>query len=104
MAQARADGKVPGQQPGQQQQNAQKGQGKPKPDNSPGEQEGGNFAATQEKDGVLVPINVLVDGNWGKLPARMAEDLTEATRQEAAPEYRVAIENYYKAIANKAKK
>jgi hypothetical protein len=34
----------------------------------------------------------------------MAEDLTEATRQEAAPEYRAAIEDYYKAIAAKAKR
>ena len=104
MAQARADGKVPGQQPGNQQQTAQKGQGKPKPDSSQAPEEGGNFAATPGKEGVMVPINVVVDGNWGKLPARMAEDLTEATRQEAAPEYRAAIENYYKAIANKAKK
>ena len=105
MAQARADGKVPGQQQGNQQQTAQKqGKGQPKPDSSQSPEEGGNFAATPVKDGVLVPINVVVDGNWGKLPARMAEDLSEATRQEAAPEYRAAIESYYKAIANKAKK
>jgi hypothetical protein len=34
----------------------------------------------------------------------MAKDLTEASRQELSPEYRAAIENYYKAIAEKAKK
>jgi len=34
----------------------------------------------------------------------MADDLTEATRSEAAPEYRAAIESYYKAIAAKAKR
>ena len=105
MAQDRAQGKEPGQQQGAQ-QTAQKGQGKgqAKPDTSQSPEEGGNFANTPGKEGVLVPINVVVDGNWGKLPAHMAEDLTEATRQEAAPEYRAAIENYYKAIASKAKK
>jgi hypothetical protein len=34
----------------------------------------------------------------------MAKDLTEASRQEPSPEYRAAIESYYKAIAEKAKK
>ena len=104
MAQARSEGKVPGQSQNSQQQTAQAGKGQPKPDASQSPEEGGNFANAPGKEGVLVPINVVVDGNWGKLPARMAEDLTEATRQEAAPEYRAAIENYYKAIANKAKK
>lgn len=107
MAQARAEGKVPGQSPGgqQQQQNAQApGKGQPKPDSSQSPEEGGNLSSAVGKDGVMIPINVVVDGNWGKLPARMAEDLSEATRQEAAPEYRAAIESYYKAIANKAKK
>ena len=54
----------------------------------------------------MVPTNVgLIDvKDWGKLPARMAEDLSEATRSEAAPEYRAAIENYYKAIADRAKR
>jgi hypothetical protein len=58
------------------------------------------------KDGkmVLVPVGAIDVTDWGKLPSRMAEDLTEATRQEAAPEYRAAIEDYYKAIAAKAKK
>ena len=102
MAQDRAQGKVPGQQ--QSQQQTAQGKGQAKPDSSQSPEEGGNFANTPGKEGVMVPVNVVVDGNWGKLPARMAEDLNEATRQEAAPEYRAAIENYYKAIASKAKK
>ena len=53
---------------------------------------------------VLVPVGAIDVTDWGKLPSRMAEDLTEATRQEAAPEYRAAIEDYYKAIAAKAKR
>ncbi|MBL9117367.1 MAG: hypothetical protein JNJ83_20335 [Verrucomicrobiaceae bacterium] len=104
MAQARAQGKVPGQ--SQQGQQGKQQPGKPNED-SPGQpnQEGGNFSQlVKAEDGTLVPIEVLMNGDWGKLPARMAEDLTEAARQEAAPEYRAAIENYYKAIAARAKK
>lgn len=56
------------------------------------------------KDGVLGTEMILVKGDWGHLPSKMAEDLTEATRTEAAPEYRAAIESYYKAIATKARK
>ncbi|MDB6139960.1 MAG: hypothetical protein JWO94_3032 [Verrucomicrobiaceae bacterium] len=106
MAQARAEGKVPGQSQGSgKQQNGQAaGKGQPKPDSSQSPEEGGNFANTTGEEGMPVQIKAVLDGNWGKLPARMAEDLTEATRQEAAPEYRAAIENYYKAIAGKAKK
>ena len=55
-------------------------------------------------EGELGTITVLVPGDWGHLPQKMADDLTEATRTEAAPEYRAAIESYYKAIAQKAKK
>jgi len=104
MAQARAQGKVPGQSQSNQQtaQNKQQSQ-----QDAQGQQskEGGNFTQVS-KDGkmVLVPIGDISVADWGKLPSRMAEDLTEATRQEAAPEYRAAIENYYKAIAQKAKK
>ena len=106
MAQARAQGKVPG----QSQSNQQTAQNKPPQQSQQDAQgqeskEGGNFTQTM-KDGkmVLVPVGEISVADWGKLPSRMAEDLTEATRQEAAPEYRAAIENYYKAIAQKAKK
>ena len=56
------------------------------------------------KDGALGAEMILVNGDWGHLPSKMAEDLSEATRTEAAPEYRAAIESYYKAIATKARK
>lgn len=105
MAQARAQGKVPGQsQKGQQTaQNSKKND--PNASNSQDAQDGGNTArAAQNGQMVVVPVGEFSVADWGKLPSRMAEDLTEATRQEAAPEYRAAIENYYKAIADKAKK
>ncbi|TLD69056.1 hypothetical protein FEM03_19500 [Phragmitibacter flavus] len=105
MAQDRAQGQVPGQQPSPGQgQTAQQNspsppagqQGQPSPD------AGGNLSMTAPN--TLVPVLTL-QGNesWGRLPARMAKDLTEATRQEPSPEYRAAIESYYKAIAEKSK-
>lgn len=101
MAQARAQGLVPGQQP-QQQQTAQ--QGKNQDDPSQASQDmNGNLSTTQAK--LLVPVLAVEQGgDWGHLPSRMAKDLTEASRQELSPEYREAIESYYKAIAEKAKK
>ncbi|WP_395715599.1 hypothetical protein [Prosthecobacter sp.] len=101
MADARNQGQTPGQKPGQQQmaQNQQqKGQ------NTQAQSAEGGNQSMELKDGVLGEVTVLVKGDWGHLPQKMADDLTEATRSEAAPEYRAAIESYYKAIANKAKR
>jgi len=101
MAQARAQGMVPGQAPQQPSQGPSK-QGKGENDQSSAE-ETGNL--TQGKANVMVPVlGVQQGGDWGRLPTRMAKDLTEASRQEPSPEYREAIESYYKAIAEKAKK
>lgn len=103
MANSRTQGQVPGSQPGKNQQMAQNQQKPPQSDASQQSTEGGNFQ-TQLKDGVLGGQMIMVEGDWGHLPSKMAADLSEATRSEAAPEYRAAIESYYKAIATKAKK
>ena len=102
MADQRNQGQTPGsQQPGQQMaQNQKPGQNQSQ---APSQNEGGNLQATL-KDGVLGAEMILVNGDWGHLPSKMAEDLSEATRSEAAAEYRAAIESYYKAIATKARK
>ena len=99
MADSRNQGKVPGQQKPSQQNADNKQQNQP----SQQSKEGGNFDM-KLVDGVLGADAILVNGDWGHLPSRVAKDLTEATRQEAAPEYRAAIESYYKAIATKSKK
>lgn len=104
MAQARAQGMVPGQQPqpGQQMaqqpgQNQEGQQGQASPD--------GNGKLSMTQPNLLMPVLAVEQGgDWGHLPSRMAKDLTEASRQEPSPEYRAAIESYYKAIAEKAKK
>lgn len=106
MADQRNQGQTPGsQQPGQQQmaQNQQPNPNQQSQSQAASQNDGGNLEA-QLKDGVLGAELVLVKGDWGHLPSKMAEDLSEATRSEAAPEYRAAIESYYKAIATKARK
>jgi len=99
MAQARAEGMVPGQQAKSGQGPSKQGKGETQ-QSSP--QETGNL--TQGAANVIVPVlSVKEGGDWGHLPSRMAKDLTEASRQEPSPEYREAIESYYKAIAERAK-
>jgi len=103
MAQSRAQGMVPGQsmqQAKNQQGQQQKGDGQ----NQQSPDATGNMASSTFAN-VLVPaLDGAKGGDWGHLPSRMAKDLTEASRQEPSPEYRAAIESYYKAIAEKARK
>ncbi len=42
-------------------------------------------------------------GDWGKLPERVAGQLREGEREEVSPDYRGAVESYYKAIARRAR-
>ncbi|TDU81374.1 uncharacterized protein DUF4175 [Prosthecobacter fusiformis] len=103
MANQRNQGQTPGsQKPGQQQA---QNQNKPNPNDptQPSNSDMGN-QSLQIVEGVLGPDAILIQGDWGHLPSKMAADLSEATRTEAAPEYRSAIESYYKAIATKAKR
>jgi len=103
MADQRNQGQTPGSSPQPGQPQMAQGQQPGQPSETPGQNEGGDLQAML-KDGVLGAEMVLVKGDWGHLPSKMAEDLSEATRSEAAPEYRAAIESYYKAIATKAKR
>lgn len=102
MASQRNQGQPPGgQQPGQQM--AQNPPGQNQNDPSQASSEGGN-QSMQLVEGEIGAMLQLSSGDWGRLPGKMAADLSEATRTEAAPEYRAAIESYYKAIATKARK
>lgn len=103
MANERNQGQTPGsQKPGQQQAQNQN-QPNPNDPTQPSDSEGGN-QSMKIVEGVLGPDAILIQGDWGHLPSKMAADLSEATRGEAAPEYRSAIESYYKAIATKAQR
>ncbi|HRJ10953.1 MAG TPA: hypothetical protein PLP58_20390, partial [Prosthecobacter sp.] len=102
MASQRNQGQTPGsQQPGRQM--AQNPPGQNEGDPSQASSEGGN-QSMQLVEGEIGAMLQLSGGDWGRLPGKMAADLSEATRTEAAPEYRAAIESYYKAIATKARK
>lgn len=43
-------------------------------------------------------------GDWGKLPKKVAEQLTQGQRETVAGEYRNQVETYYRVIAERAKK
>ena len=43
-------------------------------------------------------------GDWGKLPKKVAEELSQGQREAVAGEYRAQVETYYRVIAEKGKK
>ena len=58
---------------------------------------GGEFA-------VLPELDELRDANWAKLPPKLAQDLREAQANGVAGDYRVMVDAYFKALAEKARK
>ena len=58
--------------------------------------------AMNSKD--LPNANGLKRGDWGKLPKKLAEQLTKGSQEEIPGEYRQAVETYYRVIAEKTKK
>jgi len=51
----------------------------------------------------LPELDPAKQGEWGKLPPRLARDLLEGQREEVAAEYRKQVEAYFRAIAQKAR-
>ena len=43
-------------------------------------------------------------GDWGKLPKRLADQLTKGSQEAIPGDYRQAVETYYRVLAEKAKK
>ena len=58
--------------------------------------------AMNSKD--LPNANGLKRGDWGKLPKKLAEQLTKGSQEAIPGEYRQAVETYYRVIAEKTKK
>ena len=52
----------------------------------------------------LPNANGLKRGDWGKLPKKLAEQLTKGSQEAIPGEYRQAVETYYRVIAEKTKK
>lgn len=51
---------------------------------------------------VLPPIGEMKSTDWAKLPPKVAQDLMEGRREKISPEYRAAIETYFRLIAEKS--
>ena len=54
--------------------------------------------------GALPTAKVAKTGEWGKLPKKVAEQLTQGQRESVAGEYQNQVETYYRVIAERAKK
>ena len=66
--------------------------------------EGGVGPQGGSSGGAAPDLVALKKDPWGKLPPKMAEDLTKAQAEAVPAEYRDAVETYYRVIAEKAKK
>jgi hypothetical protein len=65
---------------------------------------GGAGVASRGMDFEPLPeIQDLTKRDWGKLPPKLAQDLLEGSRESVSPEYRSAIETYFRVIAQKAR-
>lgn len=93
-AQSMAQGRN-GQKPGQQ-------KGKPNEGFSPESKMGADTQGAAAV-GKLGDAGKLKDGQWGKLPPKLARDLMEGRREQIPGEYRPQVDAYFKAIAEKAR-
>jgi hypothetical protein len=44
------------------------------------------------------------NADWGKLPKKVAEELSQGQRETVSGEYRNQVETYYRVIAERSKK
>ena len=54
--------------------------------------------------GAIAELAALKRGDWGKLPKKLAEQLSKGQGEEIPNEYREAVEIYYRVIAERSKK
>jgi hypothetical protein len=64
----------------------------------------GALAQAGEGYGAVPDAKALQTGEWGKLPKKLAEQLTKGQQEGVAPEYRAQVQTYYRVIAERAKK
>ena len=62
---------------------------------------GGGSAAAM---GAIPELGEVKDGDWAKLPPKLAQDLREAQRNGVSGDYRALVDAYFKALAEKARK
>ena len=49
-------------------------------------------------------LQALQKGDWGKLPKKLADQLTKGQSETIPAEYREAVATYYRVVAEKSKK
>ncbi len=54
--------------------------------------------------GAMPDARTVKSGDWGKLPKKIAEQMTQGQREAVAGEYRNQVETYYRVIAEKGRK
>lgn len=64
--------------------------------------EGGATAQGSPLEYKLGESQAMRKGDWGKLPKKLADQLTKGQQEAVAGDYRQAVETYYKVIAEKA--
>lgn len=71
----------------------------------PGTAGAGSGGGSSGTAGGAMPAAVAsADGDWGRLPPKLAQDLRDAGRNGVSGDYRVSVEQYFKALAEKARK
>ena len=81
----------------------------PQPSSTPGTSERSLAGAETEMPGAgyQIPGKLPAAGkntDWGKLPKKVAEELSQGQREAVAGEYRNQVETYYRVIAERSKK
>ena len=66
--------------------------------------EGSDANGPMTAGGALPKAQLSRNGDWGKLPKQMAEQLSQGQREGVSSEYRNQVETYYRVIAERAKK
>ena len=64
---------------------------------------GAKLQAGGQSAGKVPPLATTKKGDWGKLPKKLAEQLTKGQSEEIPAEYREAVEIYYRVIAERSK-
>jgi len=65
---------------------------------------GVNANAGQTPRSAVPELKAAQVGDWGKLPKKVAEQLSQGQQEGVAGEYRNQVQTYYRVIAERAKK
>jgi len=88
MMAARAQGNVPGEKPSAE---------------TEGDGQGAKIEGDKLPPGALPLVRGLRAGDWGRLPPKLAQGLSEGQRESVAGDYRNQVDAYFRAVADRAK-